>query len=147
MKTKAIHLLATLALVLTVQAGPEKRQAGPNGGRVLTAVEPHAEFAVTTDRKVKITFLDAAGKPIAPAEQVVTVTTGERSAPVKLAFTKSGNALISDKALPEGNDLPTVVQIKATPSAKSVVEKFNLNLAVCPGCKLQEFACTCEHTH
>jgi len=39
------------------------------------------------------------------------------------------------------------VQIKLTPEAKTVVEKFNLNLSECPGCKLKEYACTCEHSH
>lgn len=53
--------------------------------------------------------------------------------------------LISDKAVPEGNDLPTVVQIKATPDAKAVTEKFNLNLAQCPTCENKEYACTWAH--
>jgi hypothetical protein len=38
-----------------------------------------------------------------------------------------------------------VVQIKVTPDAKTVTEKFNLNLEKCPTCKYQEYACTCEH--
>jgi len=138
-------LVAVLATALTLHASEKK--AGPNGGRLLTEVQPNAEFFVTADRKVKITFLGADGKVVAPADQLVTVTTGERTAPVKLAFVKEGDALISDKALPEGNDLPAVVQIKAAPDAKTVVEKFHINLAVCPGCKLSEYACTCGHAH
>jgi hypothetical protein len=38
-----------------------------------------------------------------------------------------------------------VVQIKAKPDAKSVTEKFNLNLNDCPTCKNKEYACTCAH--
>ena len=54
--------------------------------------------------------------------------------------------LISDKAVPEGNDLPTVVQIREKEGAKAVTEKFNLNLSVCPDCKHAEYACICaEH--
>lgn len=151
MKTKTIHLLAALILALPAFAGDNhdhaKKEAGPNGGKILTAVEPHAEFFVTSDRKVQITFLDDNGKAIAPAAQTVTVTAGERSAPTKLTFAKSGNVLISDKSLPEGTAFPAVVQIKLTPEAKAVVEKFNLNLAKCPECKLAEYACTCAHAH
>lgn len=145
MKKHLLTLLAVLATALTVHAADKK--AGPNGGRLLTNVQPAAEFLVTSDRKVKITFVGADGKIVAPAEQVVTVTTGERSAPVKLTFAKSGEALLSEQPLPAGDDLPAVVQIKATPDGKPVVEKFHLNLAVCPGCKLAEYACTCDHAH
>jgi len=84
----------------------EKRDAGPNGGRIIATVHPRAEFFVTADRKVQITFLDAAGQAIAPAEQVVTVTTGDRSAPTKLTFAKTGNTLLSTAALPAGNCRP-----------------------------------------
>jgi hypothetical protein len=143
------HLLATLVAVLAT-AFPlhaAERKAGPNGGRLLTNVQPNAEFLVTASRKVKITFIGADGKIVAPAEQVVTVTTGERSAPVKLSFVKNGDALISEQALPAGEDLPAVVQIKTTPDAKAAVEKFHLNLAICSGCKLAEYACTCDHAH
>jgi hypothetical protein len=72
---------------------------------------------------------------------------GSRSAPTKLAFVNDGKKYISDKAIPEGNDLPTVVQIKATPDSKTVTAKFNLNLAQCPTCKYKEYACSCDHHH
>ena len=155
MKTKSLLLpfIAALAFVVPASAADkkaddhhhEKRMAGPNGGRILTKVEPHAEFFVTADRKVQITFLGDDGKAIAPAAQVVTVTAGDRSAPTKLTFAKSGNALVSDAALPAGNDFPTVVQIKAKPDAKAVTEKFNLDLVKCSGCGHGEYACTCAH--
>jgi hypothetical protein len=75
----------------------------------------------------------------------VTLTTGERSAPVKISFTVSGNVLVSDRPLPAGENLPAVFQIRTAPDAKPVVEKFHLNLAKCPTCKNQEYACTCAH--
>lgn len=109
------------------------------------AVEPHVEFLVTGDRQVKLTFVDDDLKPIAPAEQTATVIAGDRSAPVRLAFQREGDQLVSDGKLPEGNDFPTVVQLKVTPDASPVIEKFNLNLADCPTCEHQEYACTCEH--
>ena len=152
MKTTRILPLAIAVLTsLTLHAGKnhshEKKEPGPNGGRILTSIEPHAEFLVTADRKVQITFVDDAFKPIAPAAQVVTVTTGERSAPVKMSFTKTGDTLVSEQTVPEGNNFPVIVQIKTTPDAKAAVEKFTLNLSTCPDCKYAEYACTCSHTH
>ena len=40
----------------------EKKIAGPNGGRVLTKVEPHLEFFVTKDHKIQITAVDDKGR-------------------------------------------------------------------------------------
>jgi len=152
---KTTHILAfaaTLLASMTLQAADDghshaKKEAGPNGGRLITAIEPHAEFYLMPDRKVQITFVGNEGKAIAPAEQVVNVTTGKRSAPVKMTFTKVGEVLLSEQSVPEGNNFPVVVQIKATPDAKTVVERFTLNLSNCPDCKLAEYACICSHTH
>lgn len=122
-----------------------KKIAGPHGGRILTSVEPHLEFFFTEDRKVKFTAVDDAGKAIPLGKPSVTVTGGSRSNPTRLSFTQEGNSLISDKAFPEGNMLPIIIQIKTTPDAKTVIEKFNLNLSDCPGCQHLEYACTCDH--
>lgn len=143
MKTKLIAL-AALVISLSFASAAEKIKA-PNGGRIITAVTPHAEFFVTPEKKVEVRFLNDAGKVVAPTAQTVTVTMGDRSAPTKLAFTKDGDKLVSDKIIPEGKELPVVVQIKTTPEAKSVTEKFNLNLAKCPTCENAEYACTCAH--
>ncbi len=121
--------------------------AGPNGGRVITSVEPHLEFLRRDDGKVKITAVNDEGEPRPIGDTVVSVTGGERSNPTKLTFSKDGDALISDKAFPEGKNLPVVVSIKTSPDAKTVYERFSLNLADCPGCEHQEYACTCEHDH
>ena len=141
-----LALFAFGLFVTTAQAHDDKKKvAGPNGGRILTKVEPRAEFFVTPDRKIQITFLDQAGKVVAPAGQVVTVTAGERMSPTTLTFTKSGNKLISNATLPKGDELPAVVQIKSSPSAKAVTEKFNVDLSKCGECKLAEYACICAH--
>ena len=151
MKTKniVVGLLALLAVGLsipTLQAHNEKKKvAGPNGGRIITTVEPRAEFFVMPDRKVQITFLDKAGKAVPSADQVVTVTAGERMSPTTLTFSKTGNTLVSNAALPKGGEVPTVVQIKPTPGAKTVTEKFNVDLSKCGECKLAEYACICAH--
>jgi hypothetical protein len=150
MKSTALRLLAFAALAVLGAAsaaahGSKQKVAGPNGGRILAAFEPRAEFFVMPERKVKITFLDGKNHPVSPADQVVVVTSGDRAAPVRLMFTRVGDALVSSAALPAGKDLPTVVQIKASPSAKLVTEKFNVDLAKCPECKLGEYACICAH--
>jgi hypothetical protein len=141
-----LALIAVGLSVANVQAHDTKKKvAGPNGGRIVTTVEPRAEFFVLPDRKVQITFLDQAGKAISPGEQVVTVTAGERMSPTTLTFSKSGNKLISNAALPPGDAVPAVVQIKSTPSAKAVTDKFNVDLAKCGECKNAEYACICAH--
>ncbi len=152
MKTNILALAAAMLSTLTLQSAEDghshaKKEAGPNGGRLITSMEPHAEFFVTPDRKVQISFVDDQGKVIVPADQTVAVTTGERSAPVKMTFTKTGETLLSDQIVPEGNNFPVVVQIKVTPDAKAIVEKFTLNLSMCPECNNPEYACTCNHSH
>jgi hypothetical protein len=149
MKALIAAMSLVLGLAFTAHAGDDHKheaaKAGPTGGKIITAVEPHAEFFVNKDKKVEIRFLDAGNKVIAPAAQEVTVILGDRAAPTKLAFVKQGDVLISDKAIPEGNDQPTVVQIREKAGAKAVNEKFNLNLSKCPTCANAEYACTCPH--
>ena len=151
---KSTNLILSLAAVFALAAsafshdGHDHAAAkikAPHGGRVMTAMEPHAEFFLTPERKVQITFLDDQGGIVAPAGQQVTVITGERLSPVKLSFKPSGRGLLSEEAIPVGNGFPTVVQIRTTPDAKTATEKFYLDLAVCSSCGLSEYACTCGH--
>jgi hypothetical protein len=152
MKSIVLTLLGALALAIPAFAADDhdhahdKVKAGPNGGRVLTVVEPHLEFYVTKDRKVEISALNDKNKAVALAGQTITVTAGDRSKPTKLEFKADGDKLVSTNALPAGNDFPVSVAIKATPKAKLVYAKFNLNLNKCPDCKNQEYACECDHS-
>jgi hypothetical protein len=152
MKKLFTAALLVLGIAVTATAADKEKhdhghekKLGPTNGKLITEVEPHVEFLVTKDKKIEIRFVNDDNKVVAPGEQVISVIIGDRSNPVKLAFTKEGDKLVSDKAIPEGNDLPTVVQIKANAGAKAVNEKFNLNLEKCPTCKNQEYNCTCEH--
>lgn len=151
MKKTIASLFVILSLAFNSSAADkhdhEHAKAGPTGGKLITKVEPHAEFFVTTAKKIEIRFVNEDNKVVSPGDQVVTVTMGDRGNPTKLTFAKDGDKLISDKAIPEGNELPTVVQIKAKPGEKAVTEKFNLNLSECPECKHPEYACTCAHNH
>lgn len=151
---KSIRILTTvcaavLALCPTLRAheeGPAKK-AGPNGGRVITTVEPHAEFFVTAEKKVRITFLTEDGKAVAKEGAEISLVGGDRANPTKLTFAKDGDSYLSDKVLPEGKNFPVIVKIKVGPDAKQVTEKFGLNLADCGECKHKEYACTCAHDH
>jgi len=120
------------------------KKAGPNGGRLLTSTEPHAEFFVTPERKVRITFLGEDGKPVLPEKAEASLTGGDRANPTKLTFTKDGTSLLSDKPLPEGQNVPVVLRFSAG-SEKPVTEKFGVNLADCEECQHKEYACTCAH--
>jgi len=142
---KTIRILAITLLSAIGLHAHENIESGPNGGRVLTTTEPRAEFLVTPARKVQITFLGEDGKPVPPTNEVVTVTTGDRSAPTKLTFSPANGSLLSDQSIPEGNNFPVVTQIKPTAEAKATVAKFTLNLTTCSGCNHPEYACTCKH--
>jgi hypothetical protein len=146
--------IAVLGLTITINAAEKddhdhdhEVKAGPTGGRLITEVEPHVEFFVNKENKVEIRFIDDDMKVVTPGEQVIRVTLGDRAAPTKLSFIKDGEKLISDKVIPDGGNLPTVVQIKTTADAKTVTEKFTLNLEQCPTCKNKEYACVCDHDH
>jgi hypothetical protein len=151
-KNAVLSLFATLSLAFTAATATahedhahEKKKAGPHGGRILTKVDPHAEFFVTAERKVQITFLGDDGKAVPPSGQIVTVTAGSRAAPATLSFVRVGDSFLSETKLPDGNNFPAVIQIKASADAKTVTEKFNVNLATCSECSLAEYACICSH--
>jgi len=127
--------------------GHELKESGPNGGRVLTEVEPHLEFLLLPDHKVQITALTDDFKATAIGDQIVTVTGGDRSAPADLKFAKQGDVLVSDTAFPKGEKLPVIVQIQTGSDAEPVFARFALNLVDCPECPNKEYACVCDHDH
>jgi len=155
MKTNRIAVaLAACACVTGALAAPAHahenaaqtaKKAGPNGGRVITKVTPNVEFLVQPDRRVKLTFLDAEGKPVAAGQAMATLTGGDRLNPSKLTFVKDGDALVSQQSLPAGEIVPVVLQLRMTPEGEVVMQKFNVNFAICPECKHTEYACTCGH--
>ncbi len=128
-------------------AGHDNPAPGPNKGKVFTNVEPHAELFVTKDRKLQFTFVDHDNKVVPVTKQSIMVICGKRSAPTRLTFEKKGDSLVSTKPLPAGKLIPTVMQIKTSPTGKNIMNRFNLNLNECPSCDTLEYACTCEHGH
>lgn len=145
MKTKLISLLI-LGLSSVFAHGDAAKITGPNKGLVLTKLEPHAEFFVTAERRVRLTFVDDAGKPVAvPAGLTATLVTGDRAAPTTLAFAADGDTLLSTAALPEGGNLPGILRVKPSASAAPVTICFQINLANCGECSRPEYACACGH--
>ncbi len=126
-----------------------KKVAGPNGGRIITSVKPHAEFSVSSENKVRITFLDEQNTAIPVAGQSVDVVCGDRSKPTILTFAKiaDGAFLMSNEKLPEGNKYPVILTIKTDQNTSPVREKFMLDLSACNTCDYLEYACTCDHHH
>lgn len=139
---RILSVVATLCAALSLHA--EAIVAGPKGGRLLEA-EPHkAEFFVTADRKVEITFYDAALKPVSPGGQTITVTAEPSSGRVKLDLVQTPTGYVSKTSLPEGAPYRVVVQARATADAKPKNFRIDLNLATCGECQKAEYACVCE---
>ena len=121
------------------------KEAGPNGGRLLTSIEPHAEFFVTSERKVQVSFLDVDNQPAPLAGQTVSIIAGDRSSPTTLTFAASATSFLSNEVLPEGDDYPIVVMLKQAADGNAVNEKFTMDFSDCPTCDYLEYACTCAH--
>ncbi len=143
MKTKAIILvLAVLGRALSLAAA-DKIVAGPQGGRLLDTEPLKAEFFVHPDRKVEITFYDAALKPAAPGRQTVAVTAEPASGRQALELEKTATGFASKTPLPEGGPYRVVVQVREAPEAKPRNFRLDLNLETCGECQRAEYACTC----
>ncbi len=123
------------------------KDPGPNGGRVLTEVEPHMEFLVTKDRKVQIIPLTEDLKPGKLTGQTASIMAGDRTSPTKMSFTADGDKLVSDIAFPEGDDFPLVLQHRSSADSKPTTIKFTMNFTDCPTCDYLEYACICDHEH
>lgn len=143
----SILILSFIFASLTLRGHAEghKKEAGPNGGRIVEAVDPHFEFFVLPDGIVQLTYLDKSGKPIPPAQQEVTAVTGSRAAPTMLSFAEKEGVLLADKPLPDGQKLPIILTIKTKPGEKVVRERFLVNFSSCPTCDYVEYACVCGH--
>jgi hypothetical protein len=101
---------------------------------------------VTKDRKVEVTFYDAALKPVAPGTQVVTVTAEPKTGRTPVDLTKTATGFVSSVALPAATEpYRIVVQIRAQPDSRPQNFRIDLNLEFCGECKKAEYACTCSH--
>jgi hypothetical protein len=143
---KNTSYLPWFLLAATLACAAEKNIAGPKGGRLLEAAPARAEFFVTKDRKVEVTFYDAALKPVAPGERTVAVTAEPKSGRTPIALTRTATGFVSDGALPAaGEAYRVVVQVREAPGARPQNFRIDLNLDNCGGCNRAEYACSCAH--
>lgn len=118
----------------------------PNGGRILHEVEPHAEFFITKERLVQITFVDDNGKALEDGATLRAIG-GKLSAPTKFTFKKTKHGLISEQKLPDGKLVPILLMFKDSEGKKVPTIRFNVDMNDCPTCDFLEYACTCDHSH
>jgi hypothetical protein len=140
----SILIAGILCAGFAANAADKKQLGGPKGGRLLEKTEPKAEFFLEKDRTATITFYDAALKPVPVRDQVVTVIADAKGGKEKVEFEKKGDVLVSKRKLPEGDDLPLVIQFKQRIDAKPQNFRFALDTQTCGGCKRAEYACTCD---
>lgn len=145
MKTTLLTLAGVLCAGLLTVTAADKVEGGPKGGRILEKTTPKAEFFVEKDKTVSICFYDAAGKPVAPTDQNVTVIADAKDGKQKLEFEKKGNALVSKTKLPEGDGYNVVVQFKQTADARPQNFRLKYDAHTCGECKRAEYACICDH--
>ncbi len=119
--------------------------AGPKGGKLLENAAPRAEFLIGADRRVTVSFYDAQLKPVSASGQVVAVTAEPKSGKVALTMEAKDGAFVSKEPLPEGESYTIIAQVKASADATPQNFRIKLDLTDCGGCKLKEYACTCDH--
>lgn len=148
-----LALFACCALLLTGLAPAEDdphahhdHLAGPNGGRILHELDPHAEVFVTKDRHLRLSLLDGSlTKAVAPGSASAKAICGTKEKPVRMTFAVDGDSLLSDQPLPAGDQLAAVIQIKTSEEAATITVKLQLDLRPCPSCESLEYACLCDH--
>jgi len=145
-KTIRQLLLVSITLAASAAAFAAKPLAGPKGGKIVTTAAPHAEFFVEKDRKVTITFYDQSLKPLALTGQVVTAVAEAKTGKVGLEFAAKGGSLVSNVALPKGDDYTVVLQVRDTASARPKIYRVEFHDEVCKECKRAEYACACDDT-
>lgn len=148
MKKILLTLLATGTLAFAADAHKHEHEhkAGPHQGKLLETDGGHVEFFVQPDRKAEVFLYDEEMKPVAAGESELVVTAGTREKQEKLAVEKKETSFVT-AALPEGSGYWVILQWKPTADAAAKTLRVKYVEGLCDGCKLQEYACTCDHAH
>lgn len=141
----SILFVASSVYAETPHGHEHSAAGGPKGGRLLENTNPHAEFFVEKDLSVTISFYDEDLKPVAAADQTVSVIAEVDGKKTTLDFEKKGDVLVSKGPLPKEKPLNLVVRFKQTSDAKANNFRFAYEDAICGECKHAEYACTCAH--
>ncbi len=142
MKTKT--LLIAFLLAVTTAFASEKTIAGPKGGRMLIADTVRAEFFVTAERRVEVSFYDQTGQPVPSGAASVAITAETAGGRVAVPLVPKDVTLVSAEPLPAGDPYRVVVQVRSALGARPSNFRIELNLHECGGCQRAEYACTCD---
>ena len=140
MKTK---LILILSIITSLSLAHEGVELGPNGGRILEFSKNetmHGEVTVKGD-KFHIAVLDKDMKAVAMDKQTLTATTGDRSAPQKLAVEKDAKGFLVP-LVKTGEWL--ILQFKNASGEKAITARLEYNTAICEECKNAEWLCKCK---
>jgi hypothetical protein len=140
----ALRAAVTVILLAVAPAHAEKLEAGPNGGRLVGAAPDQAELLISPEGIATITFLDAEKKPTAPGDRTVALFAQLDSGRKEIELERKGDAFVTKEALPQPEGYLLVVQTRSAPGAKPTNTRARYEMHVCGGCKLREYACTCE---
>jgi hypothetical protein len=128
------------------KAVSKKNQAGPNGGKIFTSKNYSFEFFVTASRHIQVSFLNSTQQVIPAEGQSMTVICGDRMNPTTLKFKiQTDGTLLSEQPLPDGNNIPVLLNIATKAGSAMSRERLNVNLSNCGSCSFKEYACTCGH--
>jgi hypothetical protein len=76
----------------------------------------------------------------------LSLSGGQRSAPIRVRFVRDGDSFVSEQALPDSPDLPVILRVVPTAGAAPVFVRFVLDRGMCGGCNRMEYACACDHS-
>lgn len=128
-----------------VAKAEHKHVKAPNGGKIFEIEPDHIEFVVEKDRTATVRFYDKDMNLMPVGTRTVSAIGDAPSGKVTLTFAANGSGLTTGTPFPDGNAYPVALIYKAGGDAKPVNFRLKLNLNPCAECKLQEYACTCDH--
>ena len=129
MKNKLIPFLSSLVLAVTAY-GHGEIKIGPNGGRIVEFGKDSNVVGEVSEKegKFQIRLLDKQMKPVALADQELTVTSGEREKPVKLPVEKKDAKFFVAPTAKSGQWV--ILQFKETAAAKPATARFQYDAAL-----------------
>jgi hypothetical protein len=137
-------LMIGVFTALAVSFALADREAGPRGGRLLPS-EPHpVEFLVSSDHHADLVFYSTEGEPISAGETQVSLIAETPSGQVRTKMVATAHGFRSVAPLPEGMPYRVVLQIRKNVESRPQNFRLQLDLHVCGGCDLPEYACICE---
>ncbi len=126
----------------------DEKIKAPHGGRMIELDSYHVEFYATSERIIEVRFYDRNMKPVQLDQAEIQVVAQADSGSEKYTLSPGNEAFVSDRPLPEGEGYNLVLRIKTDADSSFKNIRFKFDPSICSGCKLGEYACTCEgHNH